>query len=94
MALKRANQVKEKLADMLQMPRELFLDFPQISLEGNRLITIQNHRGIVEYTTEIVRINTSLGVLAIRGEYLVLKNIYAEEITVEGEIYGVEFKEM
>jgi sporulation protein YqfC len=41
------NKAKESLADQLDLPRDIMLNIPKISIIGNNEITIENHKGIV-----------------------------------------------
>ena len=40
------NKAKESLADQ-NLPRDIMLNIPKISIIGNNEITIENHKGIV-----------------------------------------------
>lgn len=83
--------IKKGLAEVLELPKDIILDLPKIIMVGNLQIYIENHKGILEYTDNRIRINTKNGILRIIGENLILKNIVAEEIFIVGEINQVEF---
>jgi sporulation protein YqfC len=68
------------------------LNLPRVVLMGNLQAFIENHRGILEYTPQIVRIGIEEGELEITGENLILRNILPDEICVEGMIKNVTFK--
>ena len=83
--------IKKGLAEVLELPKDIILDLPKIIMIGNLQIYIENHKGILEYTDNRIRINTKNGILRIIGKNLMLKNIVAEEIFIVGEINQVEF---
>ena len=83
--------IKKGLAEILELPKDIILDLPKIIMVGNLQIYIENHKGILEYTDNRIRINTKNGILRIIGKNLILKNIVAEEIFIVGEINQVEF---
>lgn len=83
--------IKKGLAEILELPKDIILDLPKIIMIGNLQIYIENHKGILEYTDNRIRINTKNGILRIIGKNLILKNIVAEEIFIVGEINQVEF---
>ena len=83
----------EFLAEYLELPKDLVLNFPRITLLGNVQLIIENHRGIMEYTKERIRISTSLGELVIDGEGLVLRNIFPDEIAIDGKIASLKLVE-
>lgn len=80
---------EQALARFLELPRELVMDLPRVTLLGDMQVIVENHRGIIEYTRERVRISTSLGELVISGTDLALRTIFPDEIAVDGRIQGV-----
>ncbi|WP_027355547.1 sporulation protein YqfC [Desulfofundulus thermocisternus] len=83
---------KKKLSELLEIPNDVMLNLPRVVLMGNLQAFIENHRGILEYTPQIVRIGIEEGELEITGENLILRNILPDEICVEGMIKNVTFK--
>ncbi len=87
----KSNGVKRSIAEMLELPKDIVLDLPKIIMVGNLQVYIENHKGIIEFTDNKVRINTKNGTLCITGKNLILKNIVLEEIIIVGEINQVDF---
>lgn len=83
----------ESLSNYLELPKDLLLNLPRITLVGDIQLHIENHRGIIEYTKERIRISISMGELVIVGEGLVLRNIFPDEIAVEGKIKALNILE-
>lgn len=73
------------------MPKDVLLDLPKVTLIGNVQLVLENHRGIVEYTEERMRIMVAGGQLEIIGEKLVLRTILPEELMVEGRIHRLNY---
>ena len=88
----RKKQFQQQVASFLDIPRDLMMDLPKLVMIGDVQISIENHRGILAYTPELVRVNTTLGELEVTGLDLILKNILPDEIMVEGRIKTVAFK--
>ena len=86
----RVDKFKYNISEVLELPKDVVLDLPKIILTGNIGITISNHKGIIEYTQEILRINSGIGIIKIEGEKLELKTILSEEIIVIGTIEKLE----
>ncbi|HIE12796.1 MAG TPA: sporulation protein YqfC [Desulfotomaculum sp.] len=84
-------QVKRKAALALELPGEVALDLPKIIITGNIQVLIENHRGIVAYSPELVKILVETGEVAVSGENLSLKSIVQDEIIIEGDIHAVTF---
>lgn len=85
------NKVKELFARTFELPRDVVLDLPRISVIGNIQIHVENHRGIIEYGHEIIRIAIRNGEILIKGNRLTIKNIYSQEILIEGYIDEILF---
>ncbi|RKD34733.1 sporulation protein YqfC [Thermohalobacter berrensis] len=88
---KKVEEVKESLSEMLELPKDIVLDLPKITMIGNLQIYIENHKGIIEYNKQRIRINTNNGLLRIIGKNLSIRTIVTEEIIIAGEIESVEF---
>jgi len=84
-------KLKQRFSSLLDIPKDVMLDLPKISIIGDIQLYIENHRGIIEYSSSLVRISTTLGQLVIIGEGLVLRNIDVEEIYVDGTIKEISF---
>jgi len=84
-------KVKRQFSDFLEIPGELVMDLPKIVMEGNIKLFVENHRGIVEYNSRVVRLKLGEIELNIAGEDLILRNISSEEIVVEGRITDLKF---
>ncbi|MBO8168827.1 MAG: sporulation protein YqfC [Thermoanaerobacteraceae bacterium] len=77
---------------MLELPKEVILDLPKITLVGTLQLQLENHRGIIEFSEEQVRINTKEGVLVITGEQFFLRNITEQEIVLDGKIKALSYQ--
>ena len=83
--------IKKKIVNMFELPKEIVFNLPLINIIGSEEINIENYKGVIEYNLERVRINTSCGVLKIEGKKLLLKQITAENISVNGLISKLEY---
>lgn len=83
--------VREKFTEMLELPKELVLNSPRLTMVGYNDIRIENHKGIMEFGSERVRINTGLGVVKIAGCELLIREISSEDIIISGIIKSIEF---
>lgn len=84
-------EIKKSLAEILELPKDVMLDLPKIVIIGQLQVYVENHKGILEYTTTRIRINTKSGILRITGNNLIIKNIVMEEIVIIGNVVSVEF---
>ncbi|MGI6161833.1 MAG: sporulation protein YqfC [Christensenellales bacterium] len=86
------NKIKSHLVDDMSLPGEVIFDEPRISIVGGRLY-LENHKGIIEYTTDKLRVRTKRGMITVKGSDMVLKSIGGDDIFIKGKITGLEFGE-
>lgn len=85
------NKGREFVVDKLQIPREIVFDVPRVVVTGNTEITIENHKGIISFDKEIIKINSKLGPIKIVGEDFEILFIGGSTITVSGKFKGIEY---
>jgi len=77
-------------ARILDLPQDVVLNLPRITMIGGIQMTVENHRGVLHFSSESLRLAMEKGELEITGNELVIRNIGAEEVFVEGTITGVK----
>ena len=82
---------KEKIIRSLDLPEDVILNLPTANIYGNKKIEIYNFKGLIEYTLEKVRINTSIGVLIVEGGGLEIKIMTTEELHITGQIIQISY---
>ncbi|MDQ2085978.1 sporulation protein YqfC [Herbivorax sp. ANBcel31] len=90
-AEKNKNSIKEKMAEFLEIPKEIILDLPKTTMYGNKNMVVENYKGIIEYENDRLRINTNKGIIRVVGNKLFIKEITSEDLLIYGEITSVEF---
>lgn len=86
------NEVKENISEILELPKDIMLDLPKITLLGSLELSIENHKGIIEYTNEKIRVKSKEGIIKILGKDLLIKTIIKEAIIISGKISSIEFE--
>ncbi|NLV77271.1 MAG: sporulation protein YqfC [Tissierellia bacterium] len=86
----RVDDFKYNISETFELPKDIVLDLPKIIMIGDLELHISNHKGIIEYTQETLRINSNIGILKVEGTNLELKTILSEEIIVTGNIEKIE----
>jgi sporulation protein YqfC len=76
-------KLQHQIAGFLEIPTDVMLDLPKITLIGNLQLYIENHRGIIEYRPEDIRISVSTGEL----------EVSREEIYLDGVIQALRFNQ-
>jgi len=70
----------------MELPADVMMDLPRITMIGQIHIYIENHRGLLTFTDKELRLLLKQGQLLIKGESFVIKTILPEEILLEGKI--------
>jgi sporulation protein YqfC len=83
---------RQNLADLFELPREIILNLPRLTVIGNVQCYLENHRGVIEYTDEKVRVSVNGGEIIIQGGNLVIRYLANEEIAIEGNIETVNYE--
>jgi sporulation protein YqfC len=81
------------MADFLEIPRDLVMDIPKVTMIGRNELLLENHRGIIEYRNDLLRINLSRGFLEIQGSNIEIKALTPEDISLVGDINAVIFRD-
>jgi sporulation protein YqfC len=90
-ARKWRNKVQKWFVQHSDMPADVIMDLPRITMIGRLHIYIENHKGVLAFSKEELRLSMKQGQLLIIGQEFILKTILPEEILLEGSIRKVEF---
>ncbi|WIW69795.1 sporulation protein YqfC [Anaerosinus gibii] len=80
-----------KLVKAFEIPEDVMGDLSRLTMLGNKQLLIENHRGIIEYTSTYIRLNLVDGILVIKGTHLALGNLQLEQILVEGKVGEIHY---
>lgn len=86
MAKKWAGRVRNWMAEKMDLPQDVMMDLPRITMIGQIHVYIENHRGLLVFTDKELRLLLKQGQLLIKGKSFVIKTILPEEILLEGKI--------
>ncbi len=89
---KKKGSFKEIIADFFELPHEVLLDLPRITLVGNVQLYIENHRGVIAYDENKVRLAVKGGEIIVCGEELHIKNLLEEELLIKGLISSLAYE--
>ncbi|MEK5523551.1 sporulation protein YqfC [Heyndrickxia sp. FSL W8-0423] len=74
------------MTNTMELPQDVMMDLPRITMIGQIHIYIENHRGLLTFSDREVRLLLKQGQLLIKGQSFVIKTILPEEILLEGKI--------
>jgi sporulation protein YqfC len=81
------------MTQKMDLPEDVMMDLPRVTMIGQIHIYIENHRGLLTFTDREVRLLLKQGQLLIKGEQFVIKMILPEEILLQGKIIEVIYLE-
>ncbi len=76
---------------MLDFPPDVIGELPRITMMGNLQMYMENHRGIIRFTDQLLVLRIAAGRLEITGEQLIIKAISKDEVYVTGKIIKVHY---
>ncbi|QNM06918.1 YabP/YqfC family sporulation protein [Qiania dongpingensis] len=82
----------ESLVSALELPQDLCLGAAVITALGCRELTIENHKGILEYGPECIRVLSGMCRIKITGCDLVISYFNREAMKIEGRIREIIYE--
>ncbi|MBO8176856.1 sporulation protein YqfC [Aeribacillus pallidus] len=78
--------MKRWFSQQMDLPNDILMDLPRITMIGKIHIYIENHKGLLSFSDKELRLLLKQGQLLIKGHSFVIKTILPEEILLEGNI--------
>ncbi len=86
MAKKWGQLVRNWITKKMDLPSDVMMDLPRITMVGQIHIYVENHRGLLTFSDKELRLLLKQGQLLVKGKAFVIKMIMPEEILLEGKI--------
>ena len=85
------NEANHSAIDTLELPKDLLMGLPLISMEGNRSMCVMNHRGLVCYKNDKIIVATRTGSIQITGRELNIPEFTSDIVEIRGYLEGIVF---
>lgn len=82
----------DRMSEYNGVPKETVMDLTKLSFAENKELYIENHKGILEYTDEFMRIKTKHSVIKITGADFAVSYIDKYDLLIEGAFYSIVFE--
>ncbi len=82
----------ERTARLLDLPADVVAGAPRVELTGDGELRMENHRGILAYGDDEIRISGGRLVIRVVGEGLKLKAMNGSELLITGRLRAVELE--
>ena len=85
-------RTKEIIAEKFNLPRDIMLDLPKITIISDNEITIENHKGVVLFENKEVKINSNVGLISISGRDFEILFMGGSTLTLSGKFESVVYE--
>lgn len=82
---------RENIVNTLELPKDLLLGMPYISLCGNRELLLENHRGFLTYSETQMVILCKHFQIEINGKGLYVEYYTADSMKIQGQMEQILF---
>jgi sporulation protein YqfC len=83
--------LKKWFAEVSDIPEDVVLGVPRLTLIGQFRLSIENYRGVLAFSKTELKLAMSKGELHIAGDDFVLETILEKEIVLQGRVDDVRF---
>lgn len=87
-----AKSLRRMTLHWLDVPQDVILNLPRVTMIGKQQVTIENHRGVEWFSNDLLRLHMDEGKLEVAGSGLVIRTILKDEVWIEGErIHRIDY---
>ena len=88
--MKRAQKLLEAASARLDLPGEIMAGLPKLELTGFSQLSVEHHKGILEYTQEAITVAVGIGRIRITGSRLASSLMTHTYLVVKGNLEHIE----
>ena len=85
-------KTREILTEKFDFPKDVMLNLPKITIVGDSEIIIENHKGIILFERNVIKINTKVKIVNIQGEDFEILYIGDSTITISGKFKSISYE--
>lgn len=83
---------KQRAARLSSLPEDVVLGIPIVEILGHSEMRIENYRGLLEYTSQLVRVQTKIGQIRINGSHLQVDYYTNDDMKITGNFTIIEYQ--
>ncbi len=88
----RMNMRMETVSEKIKLSSDILAGAPIITVIGQSELSIENYKGIIEYTGDLLRIQTKTGRIHIEGKNMIIRNYSEDAMKVSGVISLIQYQ--
>ncbi|WP_167956385.1 YabP/YqfC family sporulation protein [Anaerosporobacter faecicola] len=81
----------ETLSKNLSLPGDMIAGAPIITTTGRCSLCIENYKGIIEYNSNVIKVQTKTGKICVEGNNLIIKYFTNDEMRVTGIVHSIKY---
>lgn len=89
---RRIIRLGHRVGQIMDIPLEAIGDTVKICIIADSFASIENYKGVFEYTESLIRLRTAYGIVRIEGENLSLGELRSERAVINGSVKSVAFE--
>ena len=94
--MKRNHSIKkidamETVSEKMKLSSDILAGAPIVTVIGQTELVIENYKGIIEYTGDLLRIQTKTGRIHIEGKNLVIRQFSEDAMKVSGFVRMIQY---
>ena len=82
---------EHKIIERLELPQDIILGVPLLSMQGNAELMIENHRGLLQYDSDEIRVRTKTFTEQVTGRKLTIQEYRKDVLIIRGKIERMQF---
>lgn len=83
--------ITSNLVESLELPKDLMYGAVLVTVTGNTEMLVENYRGIIEYTSERIRVQTKNCQVQVQGQQLLIAYYTNDEMKITGNICQIQY---
>lgn len=84
-------KILRNAADTFDLPGEVLLDLPRLTVTGGGRVMVENHQGLMDYSSELIVVAGGRVTIKLIGDGLELRAMNAEALLITGNVFHIEF---
>lgn len=82
----------DRMTESCGVPKETVMDLSKLSFAENRELYVENYKGLLEYTDELLKIKTKSMIIKITGADFKISYMGKYDLLVEGVFSHISFE--
>ncbi|SFJ08941.1 sporulation protein YqfC [Thermoflavimicrobium dichotomicum] len=85
--------MRKWISEWFDLPPDVAEEVPRLEMIGLSHLQVENHRGVLSFSPQELKLRMTEGYLTILGDHLKIKAITSDMVWVEGKMKGLKYTE-